>query len=295
MRAKQAKKNRLWYLQTPAGVQGPFPSGSIRRSLLLGRLKPSDRISDDETNWRAISDSPELIPAELHLAEQGDRAPLIMARRREDERNGLDRRGTVRERSPEQERRKAEPAAVQRHRLAKTDLRQRTERQATPFAGLAAIALIVMTAVGYGFYHGGPVSAPDPDCSAQPAVGVDWRNCRLDGLVAETAQLRRAILGNALLRGARMPGSDFSAADLQYTDLSDSDLSHGDFRRARMKGATLRNVDLSYADLSAADLRFADLSGANLGGALLHRVRLDSAIWVDGGKCAADSIGECRR
>ena len=60
-----------------------------------------------------------------------------------------------------------------------------------------------------------------------------------------------------------------------------------------MKGVGLRNADLSYADLSGSDLSFADFSGANLGSAVLNGARLDNAIWVDGGRCAAGSVGGC--
>ena len=236
-----------------------------------------------------------MVPAELRGKKGEGRERLDTARRREDERSGLDRRRPGGNRPAGKERRKPEPEAIQRHRLAKTALRQRSGRRDIPVAGLAGIAAIVSLAVGYGVYLGAPVTEPDPDCSAPPARGVNWRNCRLDGAVVETADLQGARLGNAQLRGARMPGTLFVEADLQYTDLSGSDLSHGEFVRARMKGAMLRNADLSYADLSHADLRFANLSDANLGGALLEGSRLDNAIWLDGKECGAGSVGECRR
>jgi uncharacterized protein YjbI with pentapeptide repeats len=295
MNDKQKNQHRLWYLRTNAGAQGPFPSGSVRRSLLLGRILMTDLVSVDGESWQPIADVPEVIPPELRNVEEGENPALYAARRREDERSGLDRRRGGGERVAGKERRRAEPEQVQQRRLAKTALRQSSQRRDTPVAGLAAIALTVLCAIGYGLYLGSPNLQPEPDCAAAPTAGVDWHNCRLDGLVAEAAELQGANLGSVLLRGARMPGSRFADADLQYADLAGSDLSHGDFQNARMKGATLRNADLSYADLSGADLSHADLSSANLGGALLDRARFDAAIWLDGAKCGPDSIGGCRR
>ncbi|MCB1760781.1 MAG: pentapeptide repeat-containing protein [Gammaproteobacteria bacterium] len=293
MNDRTKSQHHLWYLRTDAGVQGPFPSGSVRRSLLLGRIGTGDQVSADGECWQSIADVPEVIPKELREQGQGENPALYAARRREDERSGLDRRGNARPTG--KERRKLEPEQVQRRRLAKTALRQYSRRRDLPLGGLATVAMTLLVAIGYGLYLGAPEQQPDANCAAAPVAGVDWHNCRLDGVVAEAADLQGANLASAQLRGARMPGSVFTDADLQYADLAAADLSHGDFRNARMKGATLRNADLSYAALDGADLRHANLTGANPGGASFVRARLDAAIWLDGSKCGVDSIGGCRR
>jgi len=48
------------------------------------------------------------------------------------------------------------------------------------------------------------------------------------------------------------------------------------------------NCDLSGANLNGADLGWADLNGANLSDA-----KLSYAVWTDGSKCKAGSIGQC--
>ena len=69
-------------------------------------------------------------------------------------------------------------------------------------------------------------------------------------------------------------------------------------RSTRQRGpgpACLRRATLRNAVLDGADLRAADLTGAHVAGISLVGARMDSALWVDGSQCAANSIGECVR
>jgi uncharacterized protein YjbI with pentapeptide repeats len=80
--------------------------------------------------------------------------------------------------------------------------------------------------------------------------------------------------------GCHLSGVDLSGAQLQGADLTGADLS----------GANLSRADLRGAQLQEANLKSADLSGANLNG-----VQLSGTTWMDGGKCKAGSIGECKK
>ena len=290
---KEPSKQTLWYVKSKEKMEGPFPSGAIRRSLLLGRFVPNDQVSVDKISWDRIVNTPEVMPPEMRPALQEGAPELLAARLREDQRSGLDRRTSSDGRLPHGDRRKAEPVLIERHREAKRTLLQLGRETETPVAGIAVIGLLALLAIGYGLYLGGPERVSDPDCSSPPVPAVDWHNCRLDNLVADSVDLADANLGNASFRSGRFVGARFNRADLRYSDLSGSDLSYAEFMDANMKGTRLQNTDLSYADLRRADLRYADLTGANLGGSILSGAMLDYAIWEDGRKCRQGSIGHC--
>lgn len=291
-------KQQLWYIRRAGEVRGPFPCGAVRRSVLLGRIRLDDEASIDRNNWQLVSKVPDVVPPEVRKAlETGDREALDLLRMREDERTGRERRTAkddveFRERR-KGERRKEEVDLVTRHREAKSELLELEERREKPYAGILVVSVLVGVAIGGGLYIGTPQAVPEPDCLAAPAPGVNWRNCRLDGTVAENSDLAGAQINNAVLRQARLSGSSFKGADLQYTDFSGADLSYGEFINTAMKGVNLQNADLTNADLSGSDLSFADLTGARLGGAKLDWVRFDSAIWIDGKTCGVGSVGGC--
>jgi len=296
-------RQRLWYIRHEGVVSGPFPSGGVRRFVLLGRVSLQDEVSSDREIWQGVAQVPEVVPPEVRKALAGGLLNEILpARLGEDERTGLDRRkrseaAPTRKQLQERkgERRQEEPELVQRHRLAKTELRRQLQQRKRSWPAVLVFGLLVLAAVGYGIYLGNGPVITDPDCMARPAPGVNWRNCRLPGLQAEFSDLRGAVLSNAQLPDARFSGSNFTAADLRYAVLNGADLSHGDFHNARMMGAGLRNANLAYADFTGADLRFAVLAGAHLSGAVLTGARLDNALWVDGRKCLPGSLGECRK
>lgn len=291
----------LWFLRRQGRVTGPFPSGAVRRFVLLGRVDLDDEVSRKRSHWQPIRSLPEVVPPDIRKAmEQGDREQIMPDLLREDERTGLDRRQQAAA-APEAsqrrtgERRQDEPELLKRHRQAKTELRSQKQRRRLPLPAMLVTGVLFLLAIGYGFYLGAPPAVTDPVCGAAAAPGVVWRNCRLDGLVAESSNLQGAQMSNAILRGSRLSGSLLNGADLQYADLSNADLSYAEFRDARMKGANLRNSDLSNADLSGADLSYADLQDARISGAMFELTRLDNAIWIDGNKCLPGSVGRCAK
>ncbi|PLY12053.1 MAG: hypothetical protein C0631_18260 [Sedimenticola sp.] len=295
---RQSGKQILWYIRRNSSVKGPFPSGTLRRFLILGRVLLNDYVSRDRENWVLVSDTPEVIPPELRKAmEEGTEEQLLAARLREDERTGRERRTAESDRlhakRRQGERRQDEDELLQQHRSAKTVLREQAESRKRPLLAIAVLIVVVMLTLGYGFYLEKPVAVDEPDCRAVASAGVNWRNCRLDGLVAESANLQGALMNNAVLAGARLSGAQLIAADLQYADLAGADLSYADLSRALLKGAGLRKADITNAGLAGADLSFADLTGATIGGAVFAGAELGHAIWVDGTVCQAGSVGSC--
>jgi len=292
-------KQALWYVRRKGPVKGPFPSGTIRRFLMLGRILLTDQVSRDKKRWQMVSEVPEMMPPEVRKAlVEGNVEDLLPIRYREDERSGRERR-TAQDNLKFADRRKGERRAdedevLKRLREAKTALREeKAKGNKMPVAAALVIGLLVLLIVGYGVYIGAPEAPPAPDCAAAPAPGVNWRNCRLDGLSAESKDLSGAIINNAIMRDAKLSGTRFNESDLQYTDFTGADLSYAEMKGVLLKGAGLRNADLSYADLSGSDLSFADLRGANLGAARLDGVRFDHAIWINGAECAPGSVGRC--
>lgn len=295
-------KQKLWYVRRLDAVQGPFPCGTVRRFVLMGRIRLSDEVSLDKKSWKLVSRVPDVVPPEVRkAAEEGTLEELIPIRMKEDERSGRDRRAAnpaddekFRERR-QGERRQEELEIMQRHRLARTELNELVTQGNRSYVGITIAMLLVILTVGGGLYIGAPKPIPEPDCQAPPAPGVNWRNCRIDRMQAENRDLAGALINNAILRQGQFSGSSFKGGDLMYADLSGSDLSYADFTGARMKGVNLQQADLTYADFTGADLSFADFRGANLGGVQLGGATLGQAIWQDGKECLPGSVGDCRQ
>ena len=205
-----------------------------------------------------------------------------------DDQRGWRRAGDVAEVSPLRFR-KPDAAAGSTARAA-TD-RRRDNRRA--LRSLAIIAVVVAAAMAAAWLYEGRSSASVADCTVAPGPGVNLSRCPLDGLAATGVDLRGAVLSNASLAGARLDRAVLEGADLRFANLAAAQLAYARAGRALLKGANLRAADLAYADLAGADLGYADLTGAVLGGAVLDGARLDQAIWVDGRRCAAGSLGGC--
>jgi hypothetical protein len=292
------QKQKLWFVRRDKSIKGPFPSGTVRRFMLLGRVLPSDQVSTDRKSWQSVMDVPEVVPPEVRkAAAEGDLYEVLPGRLREDERSGVERRNKAEDikyqNQRKGQRRQNEAERVKRHQLAKTQLIELYKKRKTPYIGFIVVSILILVSIGVGLYIGSPEIIPDPDCRTQPAPGVNWRSCRMDALKAESANLQGAILNSSVMRMARLSGSILSQADMQYADLSGADLSYTEITDARMKGINLQNADLTSADLSNSDLSYANLNGCNLGGANLEGARLDKSIWIDGSTCAYGSLGEC--
>ncbi|RRQ20882.1 hypothetical protein [Thiohalobacter thiocyanaticus] len=88
-----ASTDQFWFTRRAGQVRGPYPGAEITRYILLGRLQEADEISRDRHDWRRLADHPELIPEGMREPDsETGRRRLAAARRRADERRGIDRR-----------------------------------------------------------------------------------------------------------------------------------------------------------------------------------------------------------
>ncbi len=300
MPAEAAKDNKqkLWFVRRAESIKGPFPSGTLRRFILLGRVLPSDQVSTDRKSWQSVMDVPEVVPPEVRkAAAEGNLYDVLPAKLREDERSGVERRGKEEDikyaNQRRGQRRQDESERIKRHQLAKTQLIELYKKRKTPYLGLLVVSVLVTISMGVGLYISSPSVVSDPDCNATAAPGVNWRSCRLDAVSYESANLQGSILNSSILRMAKLSGAVLSRSDMQYADLSGADLSYAELAYVKMKGINLQNADLTNANLSNSDLSYANLKGCKLGGAKLNGVKLDKAIWIDGTSCTPGSLGQC--
>lgn len=289
----QPHPGRLWYVRRGDVVKGPFQTSLVQRYIILGRIKATDEVSLDREAWQHPGDHPMFSPAKL--AEQRD---SVLAR--EDERKPGDRRHNEPPDNPYKERRsgvdrradEAPETVERRQRRARVLQSLKPERQSNVVpAVMAAIATVVIVISGFLFKSDSGVDVAV--CDAEPRPGINWSNCRKEGLVAAGVDMHDALLRNARLTGADFSGSKLSGGDLSYADLVGANLAGADLGGTNMKGATMRKADLSSANLKGSDLSYADLSEAMLDNAELAGSRLGNAIWTDGRTCAPDSVGDC--
>lgn len=274
-------------------VKGPFQTSLVQRYIILGRIKSTDEVSLDREAWQHPGDHPMFSPAKL--AEQRE---AVLAR--EDERKPGDRRHNEPADNPYKERRsgvdrrasEAPETVERRQRRARVLQSLRPERQSNVVpAVIASIVTLVIIISGFLFKRDAGIDIAV--CDASPRPGINWSNCRKEGVIARGIDMHDAILRNARLTGADLSGSKLGGADVAYADLVGANLAASDLARANLKGATLRKADLSSAALQDTDLSYADLTDALLDGANLERARLGNTIWIDGRTCRPESIGEC--
>lgn len=294
------KKQKLWFIRRSGAIKGPFPSGTLRRFMLLGRVTPSDQVSLDKENWQGVMDVPEVVPPEIRkAAEEGNLYEALPVSLGEDERRGTERRSKAEDVKYQNlrkgQRRQDEDELVRRYQLSKTQLIEQYKKRKIPYIGFLVVSVLVFLSIGVGLYLGSPDVVPDPDCNAKAAPGVNWRSCRLVAVSYESVNLQGAILNSAILRMSKLSGGIFNKADMQYADLSGSDLSYSEILDAKMKGINLQNADLTNVDLTNSDLSYANLQNSKLGGVNIDGVILTKAIWIDGSVCGPGSIGKCIR
>jgi hypothetical protein len=275
----------LWYVRNKNKVIGPFPTGQIQQAILLGRISAHAEVSQDKEEWKPLRQCPQLIPAVLRgdASDEHTRERLAAARRWADERRRERRLG---EDDPDRQ------GPGRRAQESYTTLEYRDHRETTV---IVLLSVVVLLAAGvYAGFKWVPQQPAGPQCEAAATKSINWRQCNKAGLQLLNSDLSGATFNSINLQGANLFGSKFSKADLSYADLSNSNLSFTDFQQAQLKGANLRAADLSKANLSNADLSYADLQNAKLVDTVYTHTNFSHAIWVDGRKCLAGSIGVCR-
>jgi uncharacterized protein YjbI with pentapeptide repeats len=252
---------QIWFTQHEGRIDGPYQSSEIRHQLSAGTLTLDDKISGDRSSWQLLKCVPEVIPLELR-AELGDRAALERLNQQQTLESGQD---------------------THRHSM---------EGVWAPFSALVTLAVVAIVVTTW-FWD--PVEIGDPQCELPPGPGVDWRYCQKSDLNLADSDLSAANLTSSHLQKSNLSGSNLQQATLSYINLSGADLSYSDLQGASLKGANLKGANLTYSNLTSVNLSFADLTGATLGGAKLEGTQFDNAIWLDGEKCRAGSVDECKR
>lgn len=283
---------KTWYIRKQPGkaIAGPFPDGQISQGILLGRYTLEHEVSHDKEEWLIIREVKELVPDVF--AENQD-APgfddrLAAARRWADERRGIADSDVEAERRTDES---YESKEIKRlHRLA-----SKGKKQSTPlmtFVILSIVLLVIIGVIVLAFQYS-PKDKNVADCSASAKQGVNWSGCNLSGAQLLNVKLIAANLMNANLQTVNLNSADLSLANLQYTQLHLANLQHVNFSKANLKGANLTGADLSGASFEQANLSYANFRDAIIRETNFSNARLDNAIWVDGRKCSASSIGSC--
>lgn len=292
---------RFWFFRKDGEEKGPFPLMMIQRFIILGRLTMKDQVSDDRRAWRAIANTPEVIPDELKQPDSPEKHELLMLRRMQQDERVRERRhddaGVADERRQGTGRRSPEPPEIQAHREQVKRVLEARPRRPSIFLSVTTALLIFVGLIGGGVYLLRTAETKVerfPDCNKPAAPGINWSGCKLEGKPVSGKDLTNARLDNGDFRQADFHGSKLVGAQLAYANFTSADLRYADLAAARLVGADLRRADLSNARLDKADLSYANLVGANLGGASLKGTLLTKTIWFDGRVCAPGSIGVCR-
>lgn len=153
--------------------------------------------------------------------------------------------------------------------------------------------VLIGGAISASMMFQGSENADLPDCTAEPAPGINWNSCNKRSMSAENSNLDGLSAINVVMSGVKMSGSSFKNAQLRYALFEEADLSYSDFTGASLKGANLHGADLTNVIFTGSDMRYADLSDTRLGGVQMINTRLDGAIWNNGKPCKPGSVGEC--
>jgi uncharacterized protein YjbI with pentapeptide repeats len=134
-------------------------------------------------------------------------------------------------------------------------------------------------------------------CETVPADSCQWGNLQkrnLDGKDLSDSNYKAVHMQGATLRDATL-----ERLNLQTADVSDADFSRANLAQATFFAANAERANFSGARLEGVNFTRANLAGANLQGARIDAstwfvgTRLGGAVWIDGRKCAANSVGRC--
>ena len=299
---EEQNERHWWYFRRNGKVGGPYAAGLVKRYILLGRLSMDDELSTDKETWRAVKSVRELIP-DVMKGDMDDpflRERLKAAQRWADERYRGDRRYSEeevanQERKVGDRRNEETPEMLEYREKRRKRLGIGLRGENTVLGWLLLIGSLIAIAYAAYFVYTHQSEEQPVDCASSPAVGVNWRNCSMEGRNLARANVSQSELTNANLSGVNLQGANLSESNLAYVNFSIANLNNANLRSAMIKGANFRRATLRGADLSNADLSFAILTGADITNIKLDGANLANTIWVDGLPCAANSIGGCLR
>ncbi len=278
-----------WFIRRKHGpIKGPFPSGQIEQYLLLGRFVISDEVSLDKVEWKKISSIPHLIPEILISARYDETAQqkLALKKRWADERRGLNMT------RPDDERRNAEGKESNRHDKANYTIKKSKMINSYWQIFLVILAISIIALFSFKFTPDNVVSVAN--CGAKPKPKINWTHCQKAGVRLNKVDMTDAMFSSAILTGAVILNANFSDSNFSYVEMSLSKLNNVNYSDAVLIGTIIQNSDLSGVNFSNADLQYINLTGSRLRNINFSGANLSNAIWVDGRKCAKNSIGSCK-
>ena len=270
--------SQLWYVKKNGRIKGPFATGLISQNILLGRIHPSDLLSQDKEIWRKASTVREVMPDVVKYRNDPNYKERLKAARR-----WADERSEVREANPDGQEYAHSP-------------RKKATRLGIKTTGLFGI--IVLISVITGFIYTMFVFTPDApiaqiNCASTGRDGSVFDRCHLQGRDFSRRSLTASSFKNALLQNSRFRQSNLQHSHFDYANLSNADLTQADFSGASMKAVDLRGAVLNAAVFTDADMSYADLTGAKAAKIKLTGAKLANTIWFDGHICAKESVGSC--
>jgi len=265
------EQNKLWYWKQGGKVTGPFPSGLLQKYIILGRVKPSDLMSQDKQTWQRAATIRDLIPEVVrHKSDPNYEERLEAARRWADDRGD--------------------------DRDSDGETRKRNTHLGIKVLGWKGILLVILLAAGAiwaAFRFTPDKMFMDIDCMAEPAAGIVYDGCDLHGKNFSGKNLKKASFRNANLVGADFSNANLSQSLMQYSDLSRANLAKTKFKKADLTAAKLSGATLFRTNFIDADLSFADLTRAKAKTIRLKRTKLAKTIWFNGQVCAEQSVDKC--
>lgn len=273
------KETQLWYLKSNGRVKGPFATGLISKNILLGRIHPSDMLSQDKDIWRKASSIHEVMPDVIkHRHEDNYKERLKAARRWADERD------EVREVGADGEEKIYTPRQKTTHLQIKT---------------IGILGILGLIGLFTGFIVIIFMFTPEsPLAQINCSEKIFQDGIILDGCRLQRKDFSRQSLKNSSFKNALLQNTQFKNSYLQASQFDFANLSHADLSGANLTGASLRAVDLRGAILAStiftkADMSYADLTGAKASKVKFTGTKLANTIWFDGSICDKESVGRC--
>jgi len=129
---------------------------------------------------------------------------------------------------------------------------------------------------------------------SEAALGASkFTNCLLmhshfTGTLARGLILENSDISFSDFSTVQMPDAKLSVT-AQQVNFQNSDISNAEFRLSNLRFADFRNCSLYNSDLSSSDLLAAKIDDTTN----INMVNFSYCVWIDGRRCAVDSIGVC--
>ncbi|WP_271899432.1 pentapeptide repeat-containing protein [Candidatus Phyllobacterium onerii] len=125
-----------------------------------------------------------------------------------------------------------------------------------------------------------PASAAD--CSARPAPGLDWSDCRKNMIMIPRSDLEGANLVNTDFTGTDLSHSNLKAANLSEASLlraslADANAEKANFTEVEAYRSSFKHISADSASFKNAELQRTNFTGAKLTGANFEKAELGRA------------------